>query len=140
MFPDPGGILITATISKCTESSYKLSYLITAVLFFWFVLFLLITNVYLYRPRFICSGHIMSYLARNVLPVIPVITVLHSFIMVMDIICIDIIKSYLSCNLHPIFHISSSSVNAWCIIYFPACDFICVFSFSSSFRLVCFVG
>ena len=107
------------------------------VLFVLSVLFVLISRVYLYQsPRFICTVHIMSYLARNVLPVIPV---LHSFILIIDIICIYTIMSYLAFYVRPIFHIYSSSVNAWCITYFPVFRLI-RFSVPSSFFLFSFVS
>ena len=54
-------------------------------------------------------GHIMSYLACNILPV------LHIFVLIVDIICIDPIMSYLTNNVFTIFHIYSYSVNAWYI-------------------------
>ena len=101
-----------------------------------FILFILIVKVYLYWTRFIYTGHITSYLGRNVLPVFPVI---HSFVLIADIICIDPITSYLACNLCPVFHIYSSSVNSWCITYFPVYNLICL-SIISSVRLVFFVS
>ena len=81
-------------------------------------------------------GHIRSYLAHNVLPdlhsfvlvvdiifighilhsfvlvvdIICIDNILHSFFLVVDIICIGHITSYLDRNVHPIFHIYSSSV------------------------------
>ena len=64
---------------------------------------------------------------------------LHNFVLIVDIICIDPITGYLSCNVRNIFHIYSSSVNAWCITSFPVCNLI-YFSVTSSFRLVSFVS
>ena len=60
---------------------------------------------------FICTGHITSYLACNVLPVL---LVLRCFDLIVDIICIDPITSYLARIVHSIFHIYSYSVNDWC--------------------------
>ena len=59
--------------------------------------------------------------------------------MVVDIICIDTITSYLACNVGPIFLIYSSSLNSWCITYFPVFNLI-FFSVPYSFCLVCFFG
>ena len=41
--------------------------------FFLFILFVLITKVYLYRPKFICTDHIMSYPYFDILPVLLVL-------------------------------------------------------------------
>ena len=57
----------------------------------------------------------------------------------MDIVFIDPITSYLACNVRPIFHIYSSSLDAWRINYFPVCNLI-YFSVPSSFSLVRFVS
>ena len=40
--------------------------------------------------------------------------ILHSFVMVVDIICIDHITSYLARSVRHIIHIYSFSVNDWC--------------------------
>ena len=85
---------------------------------------------------FICTNHITSYLTHNVLPVLPV---LQSFFLIIDIIFIDPIMSYLSHNVCPIFQIYSSSVNSWCITSFPVSNLIFC-SVTSYFRLVCFVS
>ena len=52
-----------------------------------------------------------------------------------DIICIGHITSYLACNIHPKFHIYSSSERGWCIIYFTVCNLIC-FSVPNFFALL----
>ena len=78
-------------------------------------------------PNFVDNiriGHITSYLAQNVchvlhssVMVVDIICIgrsLHSFVVIVDIICICHIMSYLDCNIHPIFHIYSSSVIYWC--------------------------
>ena len=88
-----------------------------------------------YYPNFmdmIRIFHITSYLARNVRHVI------HSFVLVVNIIYIGHITSYLARNVCPILHIYSSSESYWCINYFPVCNLI-FFSVPSSFHLVCFV-
>ena len=65
----------------------------------------------MYQPqRFICTGHITSYLIYNVLPVI---LVLQSFFLIVDIIW---------SKFCPIFHIYSSSVNDWCTSAFVIID------------------
>ena len=78
--------------------------------------------------------HITTYLARNVshvihsfvlvVDVILIDNIIHSFVLVVDIICIVHITSYLSCNVCPIFNIYSSSGSDWCIISFPVCKLI----------------
>ena len=71
----------------------------------------MILKVYLYQSmRIIWPGDITSYLAFNVLPVPSVIPVIHSFIMIVDIICINPIASYLSNIVRPIFQAYSYSV------------------------------
>ena len=98
-----------------------------------------ISWIYPHFFNIISIGHITSYLACNGLPVLPVIPVFRSFFLIVDIICIGTIMSYLARNVHPIFHIYSSSVNAWCVTSFTVCNLI-YFSFPSSFRLVQFVS
>ena len=88
--------------------------------------------------RIIYTRHIKSYSSCNLLPVIPVLYVLHSFVLIVDIICIDPITSYLVCNFRPILQIYSFSVNACCITSFPVFNLIC-FMFSLHFFLVCCV-
>ena len=44
--------------------------------------------------------------------------IFHSFVLVMDIICIGHITSYLAHNVYTIFHIYSSSISEKCITFF----------------------
>ena len=115
-------------MSKGVELLYNICYLITEAffpLFILFILFFLIPKFYLYQfPCFIFTGNIMICLVRNVLAYIyfpTIITVPHSFVLVVDIICIDPITSYLDSHVGPIFHIYSSIVNSWFsnTSYFP---------------------
>ena len=46
------------------------------------------------------------------------------YIRISWIFCMCHIKSYLSCNVRPIFHIYSYSASKWCITYFPVCILI----------------
>ena len=83
---------------------------------------------YLHFVDIIHIGHIMSYLALNVcnvlhsfVPVVDIICIghiLHSFVLVVDIIYIGHITSYLARNFHPIFEIYSFSGSDWFINYF----------------------
>ena len=107
---------------KGAEISYKLGYEITAALFRPVCPISPYRQHLFWSPKFIRTVHITSYLAHNVLPAL---TVIHSLILIVDVICIGPITSYLACNFHPIFHIYSSSVNAWCITSFPVCNLIC---------------
>ena len=70
--------------------------------------------------------HIVSYLARNVCHVI------HSFVLVVDIICIGNIVRYLERNIRTFFHAYSYSVSDWCIASFPVGKYY--------FCLVCLVS
>ena len=101
-----GGVGCHAT-SKGVNLSYKLGYLLREAKILPVRPVSPDHQVYLYQsPRFIYNIYITSYLARNVLPVILVLPVLHSFVYIVDIIiCIDPITSYLACNARPIFHI-----------------------------------
>ena len=53
-------------------------------------------------PGFITTLHITRFLAQNVLPDIPVI---HTFVLIVDIICIGPITRCLTCNGRPVFQI-----------------------------------
>ena len=94
---------------------------ISYIMILWYHYFVLILNV-------IYIGHITSYLACNVIPV------LRNSIQVLGSIFIGHITSYLACNVCPIIHIYSSSVNDWCITYFLVYNLI-FFHVSSSFCL-----
>ena len=69
----------------------------------------------------ICIGHITSYLASNVhsvlhgfILVMDIIFfghILHSFVLAVDIIFVGPMASYLASNFHPIFNIYFSSVS-----------------------------
>ena len=80
-----------------------------------------------YYPHFvyiIFIGFIAIYLDRNVchvlhsfvlvVDIIYIGNIINIFVLVVDIICIGRITSYLARNVHPIFHIYSSSVSDWC--------------------------
>ena len=73
----PNSLTIFVVTSEGEELSYKFVSLITEALFLLFVLSILTAKVYMYRPSFICTGHITSYLYRNFLPVTHVLLVLH---------------------------------------------------------------
>ena len=74
-----------------------------------------ILGIYPHFMDIIRIGQIVSYLALNVhhvlhsfvlvVDIICIGHIIHSFVLVVDIICIGHIKSYLSRNFCPIFHI-----------------------------------